>query len=192
MERIRSECQRSGPKEVIASLSQEFGGIVDAMYPGQLQQDEQQVSGFKKRLPKSTVAGTSSSGHTCIEANELYTIMLQAHLDSDKFARNIKAHPEPAIVLATDRQLADLARFCCDLFEFCVLTVDPTFCLGDFDVTPTTYRHLLLECVQTGKPPVMIGPCLIHYKNFKPTCFCLINGWNEQETCAPSCIWNRW
>jgi len=45
-----------------------------------------------------------------------------------------------------------------------VLTVDPTFCLGDFDVTPTTYRHLLLQCVRTGKPPVMIGPCLIHYK----------------------------
>lgn len=67
-------------------------------------------------------------------------------------------------LLASDRQLTDLSRFCCDPFESCVLTVDPTFCLGQFDVTPITYRHLLLESLRTGKPPVMIGPSLVHYK----------------------------
>lgn len=39
-----------------------------------------------------------------------------------------------------------------------------TFSFGNFDVTPTTYRHLLLECSRSKKPPVMIGPTLIHYK----------------------------
>lgn len=74
----------------------------------------------------------------CMEANELYTVMLQAHLEDmdKKYAQDIKTYPEPAILLANDRQLNDLARFCCDGFEFCVLTVNPTFCLGDFDVTP--------------------------------------------------------
>lgn len=67
-------------------------------------------------------------------------------------------------MLANDRQVNDLAGYCCDPFEFCVLAVDPTFCLGDFDVTPTSYHHLLLESVRTGKPPVMIGPTLVHYK----------------------------
>lgn len=78
--------------------------------------------------------------------------MLQAHLeDTDrKFARDIKAYPEPAIVLGYDRQFADVARFCCDSFEFGVMTVDPTFCLGDFDVTLTMYRHLLLDSVRSG------------------------------------------
>jgi len=48
----------------------------------------------------------------------------------------------------------------------------PSFCSGDFDVTPTSYRHLLLESVRTGKPPVMIVPTLVHYKkSFQPTCF---------------------
>ena len=32
----------------------------------------------------------------------------------------------------------DLARFCCDPFEFCILTINPTFCLADFDVVPAT------------------------------------------------------
>ena len=109
-----------------------------------------------------------------MEVNELYTIMLQAHLeDTDKkYAREIKTYPEPAIFLADDGQVNDLARFCCDPLEFCILTVNPTFCLGDFDVMPTSYRHLLLESVCTGKSPVIIGPTLLHYKShFRPTCF---------------------
>ena len=44
------------------------------------------------------------------------------------------------------------------------MTVDPTFFLGEFDVTVTTYRHLLLERRRTGNPPVFIGPSMIHYK----------------------------
>ena len=94
------------------------------------------------------------------------TVMLQAHLENTdkKFARDIKAYPEPAILLASECQLHDVSRFCCDRFEYCVLTVDPTFSLGNFDVTLTTYRHLLLECSRSKKPPVMIGPTLIHNK----------------------------
>lgn len=94
------------------------------------------------------------------EAND-YSIMLQAHLEDrdKKFARGIKAYPQPAILLASERQLNDVTRFCCDPFEFSVLTVDPTLSLGDFDVTPT-----ILESNQGGKPPVLIGPVLIHYR----------------------------
>jgi len=48
-----------------------------------------------------------------------------------------------------------------------VLTVDPTFCLGDFECTPISYHHLLLVSRRYGKHPVFIGPLLIHYrKNF--------------------------
>ncbi len=163
---IKSECSSAGPKEVVAFVSSAAGGIVGASYPGELPRNEQQVSNFKQRKPQ--VAGANMGVHLQAhgEANDLYSIMLQAHLeDTDKkFARGIKAYPEPAIVLASERQLNDVARFCCDPFEFSVLTVNPTFCLGDFDVTPTTYRHLLLECNRGGKPPVLIGPVLIHYK----------------------------
>lgn len=41
-----------------------------------------------------------------------------------------------------------------------ILTVDPTFNLGEFDVTPTTYRYELLKSVQTGKSSVFIGPTM--------------------------------
>ena len=79
-------------------------------------------------------------------ANELFVVMQRAYAQDpmNKFIRDIKTAPE-LIIIANDQQLTDLVRFCTSSVEFGVLTVDPTFCLGDFDVTPIIYRHLLLE-----------------------------------------------
>ena len=49
--------------------------------------------------------------------------------------------------------------------EFGILTVDPTFSLGEFDVTTVTYHHLLLERKKNKNTPVFLGPVLIHYRN---------------------------
>ena len=81
-----------------------------------------------------------------------------------RFVRETRPSPEPAFVLARDRQLDDLVRFCTGADDFCILTVDPTFNLGDFDVTPTTYRHCLLLSTRSGNSPVLIGPTMIYYR----------------------------
>lgn len=156
--KIKREGDVVGPKEVLASVSKEVGGVLDSCYPGALPRNEQQITYYKNR----SEGGKSS----CADGNELYSVMVQAHLESgeDKFVRDVKAFPEPAIVVATTQQLQDVARFCTSPVESCVLTVDPTFCLGDFDVTPTTYRNLLLKCRRTEHHPVMIGPTMIHYR----------------------------
>ena len=62
-----------------------------------------------------------------------------------QFVRDTRLAPKPAFLLARDRQLLDIKRFCTVPSGFSILTVDPTFKLGDFDVTPITYRHQLLE-----------------------------------------------
>ena len=83
-----------------------------------------------------------------------------------QFIRSIRA-TDPAIVLVDDTQITDMVRFCTSSIEFGILTVDPTFSLGEFDVTPITYRHLLLETKRNGNTPVFLGPVLVHYrKNF--------------------------
>ena len=56
-----------------------------------------------------------------------------------------------------------LVRFCTS-DKFGVMTIDPTFTLGDFDVTIIAYRHLMLECRRSGTHPALIGPVLIHYR----------------------------
>ena len=81
----------------------------------------------------------------------------------------MNAAPEPAVVVATEHQLQDLARFCTSSFEFSILTVDPTFCLGEFDVTLITFRHLFLQSKRFKTPPVFVGPACIHYKKLFST-----------------------
>lgn len=45
--------------------------------------------------------------------------------------------------------------------------VNPTFKLGDFSVTPVVYQHLIVKDKKSGKSPWLLGPILIHYKEFR-------------------------
>ena len=61
---------------------------------------------------------------------------------------------------------SDLERFCTDPQHHVILSVDPTFNLGSFHVTVTTYRHPILEYKhqRRGHHPVMFGPMFIHHR----------------------------
>ena len=100
--------------------------------------------------------------------NVLYSVMLECKLcqgTKEAFVRDVKAAPEPQCILCFDSQIADMERFLSSSSDVHgILTVDPTYNLGEFYVTPTTYPHLMLEDVITGKPPSLLGPVLIHQK----------------------------
>ena len=85
----------------------------------------------------------------------------------DAFIRSVEASPEPMCVLAINQQLNDLQRFCTNS-PSSVLLIDPTFNLGPFYVTPTTYHNLLVE-TERGNHTIVLGPVLIHQtKTFQP------------------------
>ena len=65
-------------------------------------------------------------------------------------------------VMTTERQPNNLKRFCCNPTEFRPFTVDLTFDIGKYNVTPITYQHLLLENNRDSKHPSFIGPVLLH------------------------------
>ena len=71
-----------------------------------------------------------------------------------------------------------MVKFLTNNSQFSVLTVDTTFNLGAFYVTPLTYEHLLLEDIQSAVHPVMIGPILVHqqtnFASFNYLCSSLI------------------
>lgn len=150
---IKSESGSSGPKETVAKVSAMMGGISKASCSCQLPRNERQVMYFQKKS-------------TSNPADELYEVMFAAKQEEkgSKYIRAVKVIPDPALILATDSQINDLNRFCTDGENFCVMTVDPTFSLGDFDVTPITYRNILFQSRRTGNAPVCIGPVMIHYR----------------------------
>ena len=73
---------------------------------------------------------------------------------NQQFIREVRTLREPGIIVALNRQL-DITRFCTNANNFGIVTVDPTFNLGEFDVTVTTYRHLLLKCGRTQQHPAL-------------------------------------
>ncbi len=101
------------------------------------------------------------------DSNVLYSIMVECKLaqgKKDAFIRDVKAAPEPQSVLFYDWQLEDLVRLCTNNQQLSVMSIDTTFNLGEFYVTPITHHHNLLESVRTGNPPIMIGPLLVHQR----------------------------
>ena len=78
------------------------------------------------------------------------------------FIRSIQTHPNPLfMVLATNTQLQNLKSYCTSELLSSVMTIDPTFNIGKFSVTPATYQDLLLVSKRTGEHPICIGPILI-------------------------------
>ena len=139
--KIKEKCGSKGPQEILNLLSYDVGGICGSTEHGQLPRNVKQIRNFKSNT-KKCLSNTTVADH-------IFSIMQEAYTQDpgNAFIRDIKTAPEPAIILANDSQLKDLIRFCTSPSHFGILTVDPTFCLGNFDVTPITYRHLLLTSV---------------------------------------------
>jgi len=149
--------QGRGLKETVSVVSSRAGGTIGARTPDELPRSEQQVYYLKHSSKDKSNANA---------ADKLFTIMQQCKEEDNqscRFIRDVKAAPEPAMVLATDTQIFDMVRFCTQESEFCIVTIDLTFNLGDFDVTSITYCYHLLESCRSQKPPVFIGPIFIHY-----------------------------
>ena len=157
MKMIKSEMKSSGPKEVVSMVSAKVGGVMQAAAPGELPRGERQVINAKRALRFKNE-----------DMDELFVVMQKAKAE-DTYVRDIKTSPDPAIVIASDGQLDDLVHFCAPPvgIESCIMTVDPTFSLGEFECTPVTYCQLLVQTRRGKVSPVFLGPVLIHYrKNF--------------------------
>ena len=153
---MKSVATTKSPKEVIAIMTNKEGGELYAS-PSDVPRNRQQISNIRRKQKEK-------------HPDVLYSIMLQCKLaegSSDAFVRDVKAAPSPQSVLFFNWQLEDMARFLTNNCQFGVLTVDTTYNLGAFYVTPMTYSHLLLEDVKSGMHPILMGPLLVHQqKNF--------------------------
>ena len=156
--KLKEKAKGSTPKRALKFLSTEAGGILEASSAGSLPRNRQQVKDARRK-------NTSRQ-----DFDPLYAVMYmckeaEGKKCKDAFVRMVNAAPFPMMLLAFDYTLDDLVRFC-TAPTFSVFGVDPTFNVGNFDVTVTTYHHLLLENQQnpSGKSPTMIGLMFIHVR----------------------------
>ena len=96
----------------------------------------------------------------------LYSLIIESQnlqQGKDQFVREVKLAPEPCVVMGMDYQIEDLDAFCTQPDYHCVLGVDPTFDLGNFNLTVTTYKQLQLV-KSSGESPTIVGPLFLHYR----------------------------
>jgi hypothetical protein len=155
---LTSALTLKSPKEAIDDVTEYKGGLLKASSVGQLPRNRKQAYNLKQ--------GTSSKSAGTVGKDLLYVMMAQCKQaeKNERFVQEVTCAPEPMAILCTDQQLGDMERFCCDPNEFAIMGIDPTFNLGDFNVTPIVYQHLLVEHRRSGQSPWMLGPILIHYK----------------------------
>lgn len=146
-------------REAIDLTEGEFGcSIFDAKSPAEHVRGTHQGHYAARKIRAR--AGTENKHKK--EWDELYSLMIAAKEDDRDFIRAIVNHPEPMCLLATDFQLYSLSQSCVDAVDFRPVSIDPTFNNGPFNVTPVSFRNVVLESSRTGQCPVFLRPLLIH------------------------------
>ena len=126
-------------REAFNKFLQEAGGVHSC-----------QSLGAALRNPKQIANARYKHSNPQANKDSLFEVMkecTQGQSRSDPFIRNVQAAPEATCVLASDYQLNDIECFCTNPSQFAILGIDPTFNLGEFDLTVTTYRNLLIFCL---------------------------------------------
>ena len=81
---------------------------------------------------------------TCLQPrrkqlDEMASFNWYAKAEGKGFVRMNELLGKTLILLATDKQLADLSRFCTSPADYSYFLVDPTFNFGELSITPTSY-----------------------------------------------------
>ena len=72
--------------------------------------------------------------------------------------------PTDTWVLGTEVMCSDISRFTTSENLSYPLSIDPTFNMGPFEVTPVVYKHLFLKSRRTGENPIFLGPTMLHHR----------------------------
>ena len=145
------------PKQTISAIIKNGGGggggeggIENIRGPFDIPKNWQQVSNIKHHA--------QTNQDTIIEITDLAQMEKGT---SEEFIRDVNLVPELSVFVASNLQLKDIERFCTKVSLCSILGIDPTYNIGSYYVTVTTYRHLLFETAE-GVNPVFLGPYLMH------------------------------
>lgn len=152
---LRKEAQSNTPKVVVEVVDDANSGIMEADSAGSLPRNRQQASNYRR-----TVSGSNERRRKNVKGlrDELSAVMEmcfnQSRTPKTAFVRKVQGAP--------DYQLRELERNATKPEAFKIVSVDPTFNLGVFNVTVMTFEHGLVINKRTGKHPVIMGPILVH------------------------------
>ena len=152
MEVMKEELSNSAPAVAFKKVASASGGALTARNPGELPRSRQQMYDLKYKLRK-----TDEIEELLVYSKQMEEPIIIEHHDV----------PEDLWIIGKKHMCQDLSRFCTSDTLSHPFSVDPTFNFGRFEVTPFSYKHLLLKSKRTNDCPVFLGPTAIHYSKSK-------------------------
>ena len=172
LKKVKKSATIVGGETATREVNEEAGGPMFARSSGALVRDRKQAYNAKFRSSERQKSVVSTVGLQACDPYAAVMVKCNATSSNQKvaFVRKVELAPEPRIVLATENQLCLLDKFTTNAAGFSILTADPTFSCGQFDVTCVAFQHLMLTVgSDTSKHPLLIGPIYIHHRKLYET-----------------------
>ena len=146
VKKLQHESASKPPKAAYHTVHEEKGGIMNAVSMSDLPRNRAQAKYNRREHTKVRNFDKTDSLAVLLEQCKRQ----QINRNEQAFIREVTGAPELRCVLGFDWQL-----------DMSVLGADPTFNLGRFNVTVTSYRKLKVVDAVNGHHLAMIGPMLI-------------------------------
>ena len=151
MEKIHQGLTDSGSiAKVYRGIMKATGGPTHASNPGVLPRGKKQVSDAK-------FARNSADD----PVNDL--LVYARHKENSPVLHHCDV-PTDTWVLGTEVMCSDISHFITSEKLSYPLSIDPTFNMGPFEVTPVVYKHLFLKSRRTGKNPIFLRLTMLHHR----------------------------
>ena len=150
MEAIKDQLKQKPSMQVYKAVSGSVGGPPEAKTARELPRSRKQIYDLQSN-PKR-------------DKDPVDDLLLYARHKEDKRVLRHEDMPLDLWVLGTEIMCQDIARFSCSAKLSHPISIDPTFNMGQYEVTPVVYKHLFLTSKQYGQSPVFLGPTMLHHK----------------------------
>ena len=161
MSALKEKCASLGPREAVPQTKANGGGVTKVESSAQMPRGERRAKYVTKTLTSSEQQFDGKNG------DKVLSVLCRMKENSGLIRDVSMGRDSLSIVLASDVQLAEMEKFSTEEVMFTAMEIDPIFNLGPYECTSVLYQNLLLKRKSTGKPPVFVGPVLIHYKKDK-------------------------
>ena len=167
LSRMDQLLETQSPSLTFDAVLQESGGPMHSTSISDQPRNNKQAENRKhwmRKQQQSSVCNTSGSIFKPMPVSNLDKL-LAAQRDPLSPVRTVLVYDDCYVAfLYSDKQLKDIELFCCKDVECSIFGIDTTFKLCDMWLTDTSLRNHRLLSTRNGKHPVLLGPCMLHFR----------------------------
>ena len=146
---IQENVKTKPSRGVYDGLRKNAGGVCGATSVADLPRGKHQIYNAKSKAQKDG----------CDDVDDL----LKYARDKEDLVLHHSDYPEDLWVLGTYAMCREFVRCTTSDILSHPFSIDPTFSLGKFEVTPVVFKNVLLKSKRTRESPIFLGPTMIHH-----------------------------